>query len=99
MSEGNATYHAIEQAAEVIREAAAMVVLTGAGCSVEAGIPDFRSSTGWWRNIDPRTEAAWNVSLKAIEQADVVLVMGTSLQMYPVNQHSRKSLRDVSGHR
>ncbi|RUL50896.1 SIR2 family NAD-dependent protein deacylase [Lysinibacillus antri] len=33
------------------------VVLTGAGMSTESGIPDFRSSSGWWKNIDPHTVA------------------------------------------
>ncbi|MEK4229721.1 NAD-dependent deacylase [Solibacillus sp. FSL H8-0538] len=33
------------------------VVLTGAGMSTESGVPDFRSESGWWRNIDPRTVA------------------------------------------
>lgn len=34
------------------------VILTGAGMSTESGISDFRSRTGWWRNIDPRTVAS-----------------------------------------
>lgn len=34
------------------------VVLTGAGMSTESGIPDFRSASGWWRNIDPTTVAS-----------------------------------------
>lgn len=33
------------------------VVLTGAGMSTESNIPDFRSASGWWRQIDPRTVA------------------------------------------
>ena len=31
-------------------------------------------------------EAAWDATLQAIQQADVVLVIGTSLTVYPVNQ-------------
>lgn len=33
------------------------VVLTGVGMSTESNIPDFRSSSGWWKKIDPRTVA------------------------------------------
>ncbi|MBA1334555.1 MAG: NAD-dependent protein deacetylase of SIR2 family [Firmicutes bacterium] len=33
------------------------VILTGAGMSTESGLPDFRSKSGWWRNIDPSTVA------------------------------------------
>ncbi len=29
------------------------VVLTGAGMSTESGIPDFRSATGMWADVDP----------------------------------------------
>lgn len=34
-------------------------------------------------------EQAWNQALEAIQKADVVLVIGTSLQVYPVNQLPR----------
>lgn len=40
-----------------IKNANHVVVLTGAGMSVESGIPDFRSQAGWWKNIDPLTVA------------------------------------------
>ncbi|WP_328703099.1 NAD-dependent deacylase [Alkalihalobacterium elongatum] len=40
------------------------VVLTGAGMSVESGIPDFRSKSGWWKNIDPLTVA----TVEALEE-------------------------------
>jgi NAD-dependent deacetylase len=47
----------IRQLAAFIRESQYTVVLTGAGCSVDSGVPDFRSPQGWWRKIDPRTVA------------------------------------------
>jgi NAD-dependent deacetylase len=34
------------------------VVLTGAGVSTESGIPDFRSATGIWRDVDPADVAS-----------------------------------------
>jgi NAD-dependent deacetylase len=40
--------------AALIKEAASVVALTGAGISVPSGIPDFRSpGTGLWANVDP----------------------------------------------
>jgi NAD-dependent deacetylase len=50
-------------------------------------------------------EQAWNQALEAIQQADVVLVIGTSLQVYPVNQLPRMTTgklvyinREVNGY-
>lgn len=39
--------------AELIRARQPCVVLTGAGVSTESGIPDFRSPTGIWAQLDP----------------------------------------------
>jgi NAD-dependent deacetylase len=39
--------------AVLVRERQPCVVLTGAGISTESGIPDFRSSTGIWADVDP----------------------------------------------
>ncbi len=39
--------------AELIRRRQPCVVLTGAGMSTESGIPDFRSATGMWADVDP----------------------------------------------
>ncbi|MBI5017665.1 MAG: NAD-dependent deacylase [Deltaproteobacteria bacterium] len=41
------------QAAEVLSARGRVVVLTGAGISVESGIPDFRSEEGLWTRYDP----------------------------------------------
>lgn len=40
-------------AARMIMEASRVVALTGAGISVESGIPDFRSPGGLWTRYDP----------------------------------------------
>jgi len=49
--------------AELVRGAASVVALTGAGISVPSGIPDFRSpGTGIWEGVDPMEVAhvdAW----------------------------------------
>lgn len=39
--------------AALIRERGPVVVLTGAGISTESGIPDFRSASGLWVEVDP----------------------------------------------
>src|SRR5512144_919814 len=39
--------------AALMRERGPAVVLTGAGMSTESGIPDFRSPTGIWAEVDP----------------------------------------------
>jgi NAD-dependent SIR2 family protein deacetylase len=39
----------IQQAAEVLREAQALVITAGAGMGVDSGLPDFRGNTGFWR--------------------------------------------------
>ncbi len=48
------TLETIEYAAELIRNARRVVVLTGAGISTPSGIPDFRSEgTGLWSRDEP----------------------------------------------
>ena len=43
----------IEEAAELIRNAKHVTAFTGAGISVESGIPPFRGENGLWNRIDP----------------------------------------------
>lgn len=48
----------LEKAAEIIKKSKNMISLTGAGISVESGIPDFRSSGGLWDKYDPAIYAS-----------------------------------------
>lgn len=43
----------IAQAADIIIKSKLTLALTGAGVSVESGIPDFRSAEGLWSKFDP----------------------------------------------
>jgi len=43
----------IEPVAAALRRARGVVVLTGAGVSVESGLRSFRGRDGWWRGHDP----------------------------------------------
>ena len=42
-----------EKLAAILRQHRRLVALTGAGISVESGIPDFRSPGGLWERFDP----------------------------------------------
>ena len=44
---------ALARAATLVRDAARVVVLTGAGVSAESGVPTFRGTGGLWRNFRP----------------------------------------------
>jgi len=43
----------IRQTAQAIQQSKKVVALTGAGISVESGIPDFRGAGGLWEKFDP----------------------------------------------
>jgi NAD-dependent deacetylase len=43
----------IQQAADILLNSKLTLALTGAGVSVESGIPDFRSAGGLWEKFDP----------------------------------------------
>ena len=43
----------IRKAAKIICQSKKTIALTGAGISVESGIPDFRSAGGLWERFDP----------------------------------------------
>jgi NAD-dependent deacetylase len=48
-----ATETALDQAAALLRSAHAAIAFTGAGISVESGIPHFRGEGGLWTKFDP----------------------------------------------
>ena len=65
----------IDRAADILAKAKYTVALTGAGISVESGIPPFRGKGGLWEKIDPMKyahidafledpETVWNVLIK-----------------------------------
>ncbi|HXN02257.1 MAG TPA: Sir2 family NAD-dependent protein deacetylase, partial [Candidatus Dormibacteraeota bacterium] len=48
-----ATDTALDQAAALLRPARSAIAFTGAGISVESGIPHFRGEGGLWTKFDP----------------------------------------------
>jgi len=58
-----------------------LVALTGAGVSVESGIPDFRSDCGLWRRFDPMEYATLECFLHDPAKAwELYRVLGETLQ-------------------
>jgi len=51
----------IEEASDIIIDSKLTLALTGAGISVESGIPDFRSPGGLWSKYDPFEYASISV--------------------------------------
>jgi NAD-dependent deacetylase len=45
----------LKKAAEAIRNSAYTIAFTGAGISVESGVPPFRGESGIWSQYDPKT--------------------------------------------
>ncbi len=67
-----------QRAADILANAKRVVALTGAGISVESGIPPFRGKGGLWEKIDPMKYAhidafredpktVWNVLIKEMK--------------------------------
>ena len=48
--------NSIEQAAQIIAQADALVIAAGAGMGVDSGLPDFRGTEGFWRAYPPLAE-------------------------------------------
>ena len=45
---------ALESAVTAVKEARYLTAFTGAGISVESGVPSFRGKEGLWSRYDPR---------------------------------------------
>lgn len=59
-----ATLQDIERARELVKNARKVTALTGAGISVDSGIPDFRSEGGLWERYDSHEYATYESLLK-----------------------------------
>ena len=82
----------IHKAARDLADAKNVVALTGAGVSVESGIPPFRGKGGLWEKFDPMEYAhidafikdpakVWNVLIKEMKEINTErtpLSQGTS---------------------
>lgn len=41
----------LDEAAAIIDEATAVLIVAGAGIGVDSGLPDYRGPTGFWKGI------------------------------------------------
>lgn len=64
----------IERAADMLAAAKRVVALTGAGISVESGIPPFRGKGGLWEKIDPMEVAHIDAFMKDPEMVWKLLI-------------------------
>jgi anthranilate synthase component 1 len=60
---------AVSEAARAVARSRHVVALTGAGISVESGIPDFRSASGIWSMFDPDEYATLACFLRTPDKA------------------------------
>jgi NAD-dependent deacetylase len=58
------TEEEIEEARKLVRDSQKISAFTGAGISVDSGIPDFRSEGGLWTRYDPNEYATYESFLK-----------------------------------
>lgn len=79
----------VDALAALVRERQPCVVLTGAGISTESGIPDFRSATGIWAEVDPFEVASLQAFLADPERV---------WRFYGTRIHSLLEAEPNSGH-
>ena len=63
----------ISRAADLIRQNRRAIALTGAGISVDSGIPDFRSPGGLWTKYEPMEYATIEAFRRDPEAFDAVI--------------------------
>ncbi|ELP84946.1 NAD-dependent deacetylase, putative [Entamoeba invadens IP1] len=74
--------------ARTIARSQRVVVLTGAGISVSAGIPDFRSKGGMWTRYDPKVYANYN---NFLAHPEMFWKMSTELRVATSNKQPTKA--------
>ena len=85
--------------ATLLGERQPCVVLTGAGISTESGIPDFRSATGIWADVDPFEVASIDAFRRDPERVwgFYKARIGTLLQAEPNRAHLALAALEEAG--
>lgn len=92
-SSADSTEFEIELVARAIEKSKRVTVLTGAGISVESGIPDFRSSNGLWKKYDPSVYGTYKNFKKDPQKFWKMTETIHSIKANPNNVH--KTLADL----
>ena len=89
-----------EELASVLAERKSIVALTGAGISVESGIPDFRSPGGLWKTFDPSVYATIDTFLANPSRSwELFRAVGEALKGKEPNEaHLVLSRLEAGGH-
>ena len=95
-------YNTLEQAVELIDRSKNIIVLTGAGCSVSCGIPDFRSRDGVYARLRvdfPDLPDPQAMKLLTSHQKCTVLhaVLNDILEPLRQASHGSLTMKDPSG--
>ena len=73
----------IREAADLILKSKKVFALTGAGISTDSGIPDFRSSSGYYsKSISTERYFFLNSSLVLFLTAEIISLVNFSLERY-----------------
>ena len=76
-----ANHQYLDEAISLFRNAEKVVVLSGAGISVESGIDDFRSPGGLWERFPPQEYGTFSAFRRNPEKAwQLFRLLGTTLQ-------------------
>ena len=88
------------RAAEALEGKLPALVLTGAGISVESGIPPFRGPGGLWSKYDPMEYGHIDTLKRAPEKAWILLwdIIGTSSKAVPNEAHRSLASMEKKGY-
>ncbi|MGM1060923.1 SIR2 family NAD-dependent protein deacylase [Saccharothrix sp. Mg75] len=85
---------ALDRAADLIRDADALLVCAGAGMGVDSGLPDFRGTTGFWQAYPPYER----LGLRFEELADPVHFAEDPTLAWGFYGHRLRLYRDTTPH-
>jgi NAD-dependent deacetylase len=89
----------LDAAIGVLRRATRILAYTGAGCSTESGIPDFRGPDGLWTRVDPddftieRFRSSREVRVRSWKMHQQGALWGARSEIHPNDAH--RALTDL----